>query len=194
MRFIVITGTPGVGKTIASKILAKNLGAAYIDLNKMVLDERLDVGYDRERKCFIADFEKISKKIMKVMRELDGKIAIIEGHYAVFVVDSNKIDFVFVLRCHPEELETRLKKRGYSHGKISENLMVEILDICLHDSIKTCGENRVSQINGTEKSSVEIVTEIMGLLGGKTIKIEKVDWISDLEKKGKIKWFLDYSK
>ena len=62
MRFIVITGTPGVGKTIASKILAKNLGVAYIDLNKMVLDEKLDVGYDRERKCFIADFEKISKK------------------------------------------------------------------------------------------------------------------------------------
>ena len=192
MKLIVITGTPGVGKTLISKILAEKLRAVHIDLNKMVLNEKLDIGYDKKRKCYIADFEKVSKKLIEKIRKTSKDNLILDGHYATSVIDPKEIDQVFVLRCNPVELEKRLRERGYPHEKVSENLMAELLDVCFYDSIKNCGEDKVRQIDVTEKSSDEVVSRIISILAGELIKAEQIDWVSEFENKQKLEWFLNY--
>jgi len=192
MKLIVITGTPGVGKTSISKILAEKLGAIHIDVNKLVLDEKLDIGYDKKRKCYIVDFEKVSKKLIGKIKITSEDNLILDGHYATSVIDPKKIDRVFVLRCNPEELEKRLRERDYPQEKVYENLMAELLDVCFYDSIKNCGEDKVRQIDVTEKSSNEAVSKIISILAGELIKTERIDWISEFENKEKLKWFLNY--
>lgn len=192
MKLIVITGTPGVGKTSISKILAEKLDAVHIDVNKLVLDEKLDIGYDKERKCYIVDFEKVSKKLIEKIRKINEDNLILDSHYATSVIDPKKIDQVFVLRCNPVELEKRLRERDYPQEKVSENLMAELLDVCFYDSIKNCGEDKVIQIDVTEKSSDEVVSKIISILGGELIKTEQIDWISEFENKEKLEWFLNY--
>ena len=194
MGFIVITGTPGVGKTNTSRILARKLKATHIDLNKIVLNERLTVGYDKKRKCFIADFKKISEKISKVMKKLGKRTTILDGHYAVLVAEPSMIEYVFVLRCNPEELETRLKNRRYLKKKMAENVMAEILGACLSDAIVVCGREKVYQIDVTQKSPDEVVSDIIGILDKKGEGVENIDWISEMEKNGKIERLLDYGR
>jgi adenylate kinase len=192
MKLIVITGTPGAGKTLISKILANKLSAVHIDLNKLVLNEKLYIGYDKKRKCYIVDFEKVSKKIIEKIKKTSEDNLILDGHYATSVIDPKKIDQVFVLRCNPVELEKRLRERDYPKEKVSENLMAELLDVCLYDSIKNCGEDKVKQIDVTEKSSDEVASMIISILAGELIKAEQIDWISEFENKEELEWFLNY--
>jgi adenylate kinase len=192
MKLMVITGTPGVGKTSISKILANELNAIHIDLNKLVLDDKLDIGYDKKRKCYIVDFEKVSKKIIEKIKKTSEDNLILDGHYATSVIDPKKIDQVFVLRCNPVELEKRLRERDYPKEKISENLMAELLDVCFYESVKNCAENKVRQIDVTEKSSDEVASKIISILAGELKENEQIDWISEFENTGKLEWFLNY--
>ncbi len=192
MKLIVITGTPGVGKTSISKILANKLNAIHIDLNKLVLDEKLDVGYDKKRQCYIVDFKKVSRKLIEKIKETGEDNLILDGHYATSVIDPKEIDKVIVLRCNPIELEKRLRERDYPKEKISENLMAELLDVCFYESIKNCGKDKVRQIDVTEKSANQAASNIISILVGKLEETEHIDWISELENTEKLEWFLNY--
>ncbi len=194
MKLIIITGTPGVGKTDTSKILARELNAVHIDLNKKVMNGKLTTKYDLKRKCYVADFDKISNRIKKEVEKFSGRTVILEGHYAVLVAEPKKIDSVFVLRCNPEELEDRLKDRGYPQKKIAENVLAEILGVCVNDAIDVCGMEKVYQINITRKNAGEIISEILEFLNAKRKKSENIDWISEMERNGKIEKIIGYER
>jgi len=98
------------------------------------------------------------------------------------------------LRCGPEELEDRLKNRGYSEKKIAENVLAEILGECMSDAIDVCGLEKVYQINVTRKNVDEIIYEILEFLNVKRKKSENIDWISEMERNGKIDKIIDYER
>ena len=114
MKLILITGTPGVGKTVTCRFIKKRLKIPFIDLNQLALNNNLTLGYDEKRNCFIADFDTISKEVLEEIRQLKSETVIVDGHYAVQVVNTEMIKIAFVLRCGPNVLEYRLRKRGYS--------------------------------------------------------------------------------
>ena len=109
-----LTGTPGTGKTSVSEILRKK-GYVVMDLNKIVEQHNFISGYDRERRCSIADMKKLDSYIRKQDR---GKMLIVEGHLAHLL----SVDMIIVLRCSPKILEKRLKKKKYPKKKIMEML------------------------------------------------------------------------
>ena len=133
--------------------------------------------------------QKISTLIEALLKH---SVLILDGHYATSVIDPNKIDQVIVLRCNPVELEKRLRERNYPKEKISENLMAELLDVCFYESVKNCGEDKVRQIDVTEKSADEAASNIISILTGKLKETEQIDWISEFENTGKLEWFLNY--
>jgi broad-specificity NMP kinase len=47
MKKIIVTGTPGTGKTTLAKKLSKKLKYAYIDVNNVIKENKLKEGYDR---------------------------------------------------------------------------------------------------------------------------------------------------
>jgi len=56
---IIITGTPGVGKTTHCQQLAESTGLAHLDINKVVKERGCDDGYDEELKSVIVDEDKV---------------------------------------------------------------------------------------------------------------------------------------
>jgi adenylate kinase len=56
---IIITGTPGVGKTTHAEQLARNLGFTHLSVNQIVKDENLHEGKDEETGSWIVDEDKV---------------------------------------------------------------------------------------------------------------------------------------
>ena len=60
---IVITGTPGVGKTSHCERLAESTGLRHLSVNDVVKDRQCHEGWDEEKKCFIVDEDKVRIKL-----------------------------------------------------------------------------------------------------------------------------------
>ncbi len=149
---IVVTGTPGTGKTTLAKQLAAKMHAPLFDVNKIAVQNKL---YKKERGTAekIVDIKKLSALLRKKLARETSFVA--EGHLACeFALPA---DFVIVLRCNPLVLEKRLKKRKYPARKIEENKMAEFLDYCLVNAEQNYAKSKakILQIDATKFASAQ---------------------------------------
>ncbi len=56
---IIITGTPGVGKTAHSEALAQRMGLRHVSVNRVVKEQGCHEGWDEARACWIVDEDKV---------------------------------------------------------------------------------------------------------------------------------------
>jgi len=189
-RVILITGTPGVGKTTVSRSLASKLDAVYISLAELVERERLISGVDKARGTLIADTDRVSKRMQEIIKSSECDV-IVDGHYAVYVVPTKDVHMVFVLRRDPSELRNVMENRGFKERKLWENLAAEILDVCLWDAVSACGSDKVCEIDVSGKRIEEVVKDIILMLEGrKKCQVGIVDWLGKLEEEGRLREFL----
>ena len=187
---IIVSGTPGVGKSTVSKQLSSKLSCRLVSIGDLVKDEGLYTQVDRKRDTLVADMNKVSKRINGIISD-SSEMLIVEGHYAVDVVPLEAVSLVFVLRRDPEELRDILRKRGYRDEKIRENVAAEILDVCLYDAVDKCGVDKVCEVNVTGRTAEEVVNEVQQVLHGKKKRrIGTVDWLGKLNFEGKIDEYL----
>ncbi len=163
---ILITGTPGTGKTTVSELLAKRTGADIVRISDFATD---DVTEGMEGKTRIVDIEKLESKIK-------GHIpsnAVIDGHLSHRMHFGN---FVIVLRTNPKVLEKRLEKKGFDRKKIQENLEAEALDVCLIESLER--HKNVFEIDTTSKRPEGVVDGILKIIDGEgnDFRAGKIDW------------------
>lgn len=189
-RVILVTGTPGVGKTAVSRLLASKLDAVHVNLAELVERENLISGMDKARETLIADTSRVSKRIQEIIRESERDV-IIDGHYAVDVVSANNIHVVFVLRRDPNELKGFMEDRGFKERKLWENLAAEILDVCLWDAVSACGSDKVCEIDASGRRVEDVVGDVISVLEGrKKCRVGVVDWLGKLEAEGRLDDFL----
>jgi len=186
----VVTGTPGVGKTVVSERLAKKLGAVHIDVADLVRHEEIASGYDKKRQTLIADGEKLAKRVQQIMAKT-RKTVIVDGHFATEIVPRSYVTKVFLLRCHPKQLEQRMVERGFQGAKLRENLAAEILDVCLTDAVNDVGVNKVCEVDTTDKTVDDTINEIVSILRKtKHCAIGIVNWLGQLEMEGNLDRYL----
>ena len=192
-RIIVITGTPGVGKTSTTRLLALKFNAALINLGELIEKENLFTGIDKNSGSLVADMDKVSRRVRQLISSSKQNDVIIEGHFAVDALPCEAIHIVFVLRRNPEELKDILMERGFKGSKLWENLAAEILDVCLWESVKLCGVDKVCEIDSTGRCIEEVVEAIMSMLEGeKTCEAGKIDWLGKLDAEGKLDLYLKH--
>ncbi|MDI3476195.1 MAG: adenylate kinase [Thermococcaceae archaeon] len=162
---IAVTGTPGVGKTTVSKLLAEKLGYEYVNLREYALGkgigemkgDELEVEVDELAYNFEKDFK--------------GKNVVVDGHLSHFL----NSDLVIVLRANPKLIAERLKERGYSREKLGENVEAELVDVILVEALEE-NEN-VIEVDTTGKTPEEVVEEILNLIQkGVRRRVGIVDW------------------
>lgn len=56
---ILITGTPGTGKTTTCELLASASGLKHVNIGELVKKEELHCGWDDEYACFVIDEDKV---------------------------------------------------------------------------------------------------------------------------------------
>ena len=185
-------GTPCVGKTAVSSLLARKFRAVHVDLGELVIKEKLSSGKDRQRGTLIADRAKLAARVKQIIEENTAKKdIIIDSHFATDVIDSETATKVFVLRRHPDELRQVMTERGWQEQKIRENLAAEVLDVCLFDAIKAVGTEKVCEIDATSKSPEKVAQEIIQVLAGKELCTSgNIDWLGKLESQGRLNEYL----
>ncbi len=159
MSVIIVTGSVGSGKTTISQKLAKKLNYTYIDVNKLIKENKLSSGYDKERKCKIIDIKKLNNVLINTIK--NSKNLVIDSHLSHYL-PKKYVDLCIVTKCDLKILEKRLKKRKYNKDKIRENLDCEIFDIILNEATE---KHRLLVINTTKGIKIgEISIKIKRLL------------------------------
>ena len=190
-RVILITGTPCVGKTTVARELATSLDALYVNLTELAKQHNLVLGEDRERHTTIVDENKMRHKLTEMINSAEKTNIVIDGHYAAAVTPKNKVTRVFVLRRNPVELREFMVQCGFKNQKLWENLASEILDICLVEALQEQEEEKVCELDATEKTIGEVVGEILAILDNrKKCRTSGIDWLGMLEREGKVEEYL----
>ncbi|MBN2126837.1 MAG: AAA family ATPase [Candidatus Diapherotrites archaeon] len=143
---LVITGTPGTGKTEIAKELSKKLGFKVINEKEFALTHKL--GKLNKEKEIEIDVKKMQKKLLISLKK--EKNQVIEGH----LLCEMKIpaNLCVVLHANSSILEKRMKKRGYSDEKILDNIFCEETDYCL----KKASKNYVYITNIDSSGKIEV--------------------------------------
>lgn len=189
-RVIIVTGTPGTGKTTFSKKLAKDIGADHIDLTKFVTKRKLYTRYDRERNSRVVNLIRVQSSLDRLFSQARRPI-IADTHMPEGIISKGFVKLVFVLRCHPRVLERRLGRKKWKQSKIRENVLAEMLDVCFTNAVKSFGWRRVNQLNTSQMSVNRCVTSAKRMLNQPAQRKLKIDWITTLDRERAIARYLE---
>ncbi|MFN7991144.1 MAG: AAA family ATPase [Candidatus Micrarchaeia archaeon] len=165
---VIITGSPGSGKSTASELLARRMGLSLIRIKDVAEAEGL-VGKGGE-----VDIGRLARSL-SFLRGRDGYV--VEGHLACEM--RLPADFLFILRCRPDELRRRLKRRRYSKRKTEENIMAEMLDYCLQRAEATYAIKPL-QIETAGRSAIQTAAEMEKAIKRNKKKIDEPDYSKSL--------------
>ncbi len=157
---VVVTGTPGTGKTTAVETLRSEglLPESYsvLHLNDLIESENLYTTRDQQRDSVIADLDAVRDRVAGTTD------LVIESHLAHHL----SADRVVVLRCHPEQIYNRLRERGEPVASAEENAESEALDVILSETVQQHGADSVFEIETTQRSPADVAAQIRAVIDG----------------------------
>ena len=197
MKIIIISGTPGCGKTSVANKLSKFIDTKTISLNELAVSGDFSFDYDSERKTYIVDFQIFLPYVIKIIKKIkvnNPRFLIIESHFSD-IIPNKYIDYVFILRCDPDELAKRLKKKNYNLNKITENVQSEILGNCVNYLVQKKIKSPIYEIDTTNLNIESVAKTINDIIFVK-IDVEnyylgKIDWLEKLFQEDRLVGFFD---
>ena len=174
---IIITGTPGVGKTTHCEELASKTGLHHLDINEVVkkhsIGESSNDPDDPNTK--IVDEDRLLDCIENDLEE-GGQI--IDWH-ACDLFPPSMIDLVCVVRCDNKLLYDRLKSRNYSEKKLQENMDCEIMEVLLQEAREAYDSQIIVELKSDKTTDLDSNVE----------RIEQwiANWKKDHDKGGDVK-------
>ncbi|KAN0072504.1 AAA domain containing protein [Elaphomyces granulatus] len=149
---VIITGTPGVGKTVHCEQLVQETGLKHLQINQVAKDRDCHDGFDQERQSWIVDEDKLLDTIENDV--LQGGY-LIDWH-ACDLFPKSWIDLVVVLRCPSTSiLYDRLSARGYSKSKLDENMDAEIFGTLLEEAREAYDVNAIVELTSEDNDDIE---------------------------------------
>jgi adenylate kinase len=156
---IYITGTPGTGKTTIAERLAKNLRVKFIEVNTLVIQEGLYIGYDINRDTLIIDDELLGKRMIEILQS-NNRICISGG----IVIPDLPFDQIIILHSSIPTLRDRLKERGYSKEKIESNIEAEIMNLLYYEMIEYYETDQIFEVTNDNQSIEETCEQIQSII------------------------------
>ncbi|CAK3833673.1 probable POS9-activating factor FAP7 [Lecanosticta acicola] len=165
---IIITGTPGVGKTTHCEELASKTGLHHLDINEVVKKHNIGESSNDpdDPNTKIVDEDRLLDCIENDLEE-GGQI--IDWH-ACDLFPPSLIDLVCVVRCDNKILYDRLKARNYGEKKLQENMDCEIMEVLLQEAREAYDEEMVVELKSESTEDIDSNVE----------RIEK--WIQNWKK------------
>ncbi|MFA5406082.1 MAG: adenylate kinase family protein [Candidatus Nanoarchaeia archaeon] len=165
-NIILVTGTPGTGKSDIAKKIAKHYGYEYIHIG----DHKDYVVSEGEVK--IIDVDKMIKWLQRQQESGDGGL-VVDSHLSHYY-PAKDTKICIVLRCDPAELKNRLKLRGYNENKILINLEAEAMDLILQEAL--IEKHRVYEIDTTHRTSNSSSQEAINAIINNEINYGKTNY------------------
>jgi adenylate kinase len=189
-RVIVVSGTPGTGKTTFSDKLAREIGGEHIELAKFVSTHNLYTSIDRLRNSRVVNPVRVQSSLDRLIRHASAPV-IVDTHMPDVIKTKDFVKLVFVLRCHPGILKKRLRRKKWGQSKIRENVLAEILDACLISAAEWYGWGRVVQLDTSRMSVDRCVAFAKRNLRRPARRKVEIDWITTLERSHSLSRYLE---
>jgi adenylate kinase len=158
----LVTGTPGVGKSTFSELLASRLGLTHVPVGQLIAERHLWEERDEERDCTVYSEALLDDAIREILdSHQDG--GVIFDFHAPDIVEKEDIDFVVVVVCGRDILYQRLVARGYSTAKVRENADAEMIGTIADEVAELFDEEMiievVSEVPEDLEQAVEAITQ-----------------------------------
>lgn len=139
---ILITGTPGTGKSTLSSEISDLSSLEWINISEIAKANNWFEEYDANLACHVLDDDKVIEELEEKMQE-GGKIV---DYHGCDLFPEEWFDIVFVLTTDNTLLYDRLKRRGYNGKKLENNIQCEIFQTLLDEARNAYKENIVYQL------------------------------------------------
>ncbi len=133
MKVIVVSGTPGTGKTTIARRIANVHRYKYVDGNAVIRRFHLAEGFDKALRTKIVDPKRFVRSLIGYINASREKGLVIDSHLS-HELPSRYVDECIITKTSILKLRDRLRKRGYPKRKIEENVDAENLDVCLNEA------------------------------------------------------------
>lgn len=140
---ILITGTPGVGKSTLCTKLSEVTGLQWLEISKLAKENNCLEEYDEIYKCPVLDEDKLMDGLEDVMN-VGGNI--VDYHSCEFFPE-RWFDVVFVLRADNTTIYDRLTTRGYTGKKLEDNIQCEIFNTILEEARNSYSTDIVHELS-----------------------------------------------
>ncbi|MDD5147851.1 MAG: AAA family ATPase [Candidatus ainarchaeum sp.] len=158
---IIITGTPGTGKSTLALLLGKKLGCKVV--NERDFCRKRKIGrFDRRLQELIVPLGRMQKEMNKLLAR--EKNIILEGH--LLCEARLNSDIVILLRTSPDLLEERLRSRRYPEFKIQDNVLCEGIDYCKKHLLKKHQGKKIFEVKN-EKAAGKALGKILKIINEK---------------------------
>ena len=154
---IVLTGTPGTGKTAIAKILSEKYRIPVINEKNFAFSHRIgEFNEEGELEIPIKEMKEALNEKLKGMENI-----ILEGHLLCEM--KLEVDLCIVITMNPDLLELRLEERNYNEVKKLDNVFSVGIQYCLKHA-KRNYKNVVEVANnkGLKELEDNIVKELRG--------------------------------
>jgi adenylate kinase len=148
---IVITGTPGVGKTSLAMLLVDRLNEelkcnkkyTYLNLGDLINKNKLYDQWNKEYEVSEFDEDKVLEELDPVLKEGGNVI----DFHSVYFLPEESVGIVVLVRCDNTILYDRLKARGYNEKKIKENIECEIMEVTSEDVYENFINSKIIELH-----------------------------------------------
>ncbi|BBD72521.1 adenylate kinase [Sulfodiicoccus acidiphilus] len=161
---LVVSGTPGTGKTAVATELAKRRRAEYVSLSSFVVSRGLYTSFDQGSLSYLVDEERTRAELSMYLR---GRDAVVESIYPSMVEG----DEVLVLRRHPLLVYRDLSNRGWPESKVMENVEAEALGVVEAEAWESF--RKVCVVDGSNVTVQEVIRRF------EEGECRSVDWLQD---------------
>jgi len=148
---ILITGTPGVGKSSLASVVAERTGMEWISIGKFAKDNDCLGEWDEEYSSHELDED----KLLDLLEQKQAPGGIVLEHHVTDIFPERWFDIVFVLRTNNTLLYDRLSSRGYEGKKLEENLQCEIFQTILEEAREGYREEIVHELQSNTEAERE---------------------------------------
>jgi len=150
---IVITGTPGTGKSTHAELLVSSspVPLQHINVGQLVKEKSLHNGYDEEWQSYIVDED----KVVDELEPLIERGGLILDWHTCDAFPERWADLVVVLRCNHTLLWERLEKRNYPLKKIQENNESEIMQTVLEEARESYAAEIIVELESENVEQME---------------------------------------
>ncbi|EFX01114.1 hemoglobin and proliferation regulated protein [Grosmannia clavigera kw1407] len=136
---IVVTGTPGTGKTthceaVVASVGGQAAGLRHVSINELVRDRDCHDGWDAEYQSWLVDEDRLLDALEADDVPHGRGAGVLLDWHACDLFPTGWIDLVVVLTADTTSLYDRLAERKYPEKKMQENIDAEIMQVLLQEA------------------------------------------------------------